>query len=179
MEGDQYVKPCDPTMAMYDPACRARKRASYEVAYQGYGIFRGEYSAAATVSLEGQAAGRCTAMPATGGIVEAGGVGDLVGWNAWMCTPDVINPARLVIESLDEDAMTRSIGPVALQSGGYVTLLNGGKSWKWDGYLQRRSTFITTVAVGRDYDLAYMATNPQVRSSPRAPPAFCAPRSIF
>ena len=47
---DSYVKPCDPTMAMYDPACRARKRAPYEVAYQGYGLFRGEYSAAATVS---------------------------------------------------------------------------------------------------------------------------------
>ena len=50
LQADSYVKPCDPTMAMYDPACRARKRAPYEVAYQGYGIFRGEYSAAATVT---------------------------------------------------------------------------------------------------------------------------------
>ena len=53
------------------------------------------------------------------------------------------------------------VGPVALQSGGYVTLLNGGKSWPTDGYLQRRATFITTVAAGRDYDLAYTATNPE------------------
>ena len=47
---DAYVKPCDATMAMYDPACRARKRAPYEVAYQGYGTFRGLYSATATVT---------------------------------------------------------------------------------------------------------------------------------
>ena len=35
MQADQYTKPCDPTMAMYDPACRARKRSPLEVAYQG------------------------------------------------------------------------------------------------------------------------------------------------
>ena len=37
----------------------------------------------------------------------------------------------------------------------------GGKSWEWDGNLRRRNTFITTVATGRDYDVAFFSTNPQ------------------
>ena len=57
---------------------------------------------------------RCTQMPSVGsdGVVA----GDLHGWNAWLCYPNVIVPARLVIESLDDDAFTRSVVPVALQS---------------------------------------------------------------
>ena len=141
MQADSYVKPCDPTMAMYDPACRARKRAPYEVAYQGYGVFRGVYTAAASVSQAGAlSSSRCVHQRQTS---------DISGWNAWLCSPQVIVPSRLVIEVLDEDAYDRQVVPLALQTGGYVNLLNGGKSWKWDGYLRRRSTFITTVATGR------------------------------
>ena len=88
-------------------------------------------------------------------------------WNAWQCTAADLVPARLLIESMDADHMSRAITPVALASGGYVDLLNGG----WDhqrakdcgGYacLQRLMTFHTTVAVNRSYDLAFTATNPQ------------------
>ena len=88
-------------------------------------------------------------------------------WNAWQCTAADLVPARLLIESMDADHMSRAITPVALASGGYVDLLNGG----WDhqrakdcgGYacLQRLMTFHATVAVNRSYDLAFTATNPQ------------------
>ena len=56
---------------------------------------------------------------------------------------------------------------MALASGGYVDLLNGG----WDhssalecgGYscMKRLQTFHATVAVNRSYDLAFTATNPE------------------
>ena len=39
--------------------------------------------------------------------------------------------------------------------------MNGGRSWSWDGYLKRRSIFFTTVATAREYDLAFMSTNPR------------------
>ena len=151
MEAAQYVKPCDPTMAMYDPQCRARMRTPMEVAYQGYGIFRGAYSAAAVVSnAGGSALSRCI-----GKYVSDDG---LSGWNAWLCSRTVLEPARLIIEDEDESNFDKGVGPVALQSGGYVTLLNGGKSYD---YLKRRNTFLTTVALDREYDIAYFATNPE------------------
>ena len=49
-------------------------------------------------------------------------------WNAWRCTAASLTPARLLIESLDEDHLSRSLTPVALASGGYVDLMNAG----WD-----------------------------------------------
>ena len=52
-------------------------------------------------------------------------------WNAWKCTnasSGGVTPARLIIESMDADHTSRSLTPVALASGGYVDLLNGG----WD-----------------------------------------------
>ena len=122
-------------------------RTPLEVAYQGYGIFRGEYSAAATVTqAESGTLSRCV-------LVD--------GWNAWLCSADVIEPARLIIEDEDDTNFERQLVPVALASGGYVNLMNGGKSWKWDGALRRRNTFITTVALGRDYDLSFFSTNPE------------------
>ena len=88
-------------------------------------------------------------------------------FNAWLCPGASIKPARLIIESMDVDHMTRSITPVALASGGYVDLLNGG----WDhqspqecgGYecLRRLMTFHSVVAVNRSYDLAFAGTNPE------------------
>ena len=151
MEAAQYVKPCDPTMAMYDPQCRARMRTPMEVAYQGYGIFRGAYSAAAVVSnAGGSALSRCI-----GKYVSDDG---LSGWNAWLCSKTVLEPARLIIEDEDESNFDKGVGPVALQSGGYVNLMNGGKSYD---YLKRRNTFLTTVALDREYDIAYFATNPE------------------
>ena len=87
-------------------------------------------------------------------------------WNAWVCDQGSLVPARLVIESMDEDHTSRSLVPVALASGGYVDLLNGG----WDhsgsgcgGYscLKRLMTLHTTVAANRSYDLAFTSTNPQ------------------
>ena len=152
LEEEAYVRPCDPSMATYDPACRARKRRPHEVAYQGYGVFRGEYSASSLATqVHTGSRGRCTSMLASGNK----------GWNAWHCTPDVILPARLVIESLDQDWMSRNVVPVALQSGGYVTLLNGGKAWPWFGLLRRPMVFFTSVATGRQYDLAFTAENPK------------------
>ena len=151
MEAAQYVKPCDPTMAMYDPQCRARMRTPMEVAYQGYGVFRGAYSAAAVVSNVGTSAlSRCI-----GKYVSDDG---LSGWNAWLCSRTVLEPARLIIEDEDESNFDKGVGPVALHSGGYVNLMNGGKSYD---YLKRRNTFFTTVALDRDYDIAFFATNPE------------------
>jgi len=100
-------------------------RSEEEVAYNGYGVYR---------------AG-CTHRPA---------------WKAYECRAvDTVNaaggaviPARLVIESLDKDSETRSLVPVSLISGGYVTLINGGMDHGWCfGYtcLKRLSTFHTTI----------------------------------
>ena len=52
-------------------------------------------------------------------------------WNAWKCRSKEsggVTPARLIVESMDSDHTSRSLTPVALASGGYVDLLNGG----WD-----------------------------------------------
>jgi hypothetical protein len=85
-------------------------------------------------------------------------------WNAWLCPSSAVQPERLIIESLDGDTETRNVNPVALASGGYVHLLNGGKDHGWCfGYtcLKRLSTFHATIAANRSYDLAFPGTNPQ------------------
>ena len=87
--------------------------------------------------------------------------------NAWFCPKQAMVPARLLVESMDEDHRTRSLVPVTLASGGFVDIMNGG----WDhqgadgcgGYscARRLMTFHGTVAVNRSYDLAFSGTNPQ------------------
>lgn len=134
MQASTYVMPCDPTMAMYDPACRARQRTPLEVAYQGYGIFRGEYSSAASVTQQGGARPRCVHM-------QHDNIAN-TGWNAWLCTSNVIVPARLVVESMDTDFMTRSLVPVALQTGGYVRPSQSGTA-----VLMSRLPVLLTAAV--------------------------------
>ena len=68
---------------------------------------------------------------------------------------------------MDSDHTSRSLTPVALASGGYVDLLNGGwdhqtaKSCGGYGCLTRLMTFHATVGIGRGYDLAFTGTNPQ------------------
>ena len=89
------------------------------------------------------------------------------GMNAWLCPKSALVPARFIVESMDEDHTSRNLAPVALASGGYVDLMNGG----WDhqdgaacggyGCLKRLATFHGTVAVNRSYDLAFGSTNPQ------------------
>ena len=72
------------------------------------------------------------------------------------------------IESLlCRDRTTRVLVPVALASGGYVTLMNGGQDHQSPGQcggyscLRRLMTFWSTVAANRSYDLTFTATNPQ------------------
>ena len=72
--------------------------------------------------------------------------------------------ARLVVESMDGDTETRVLVPVALASGGYVDLLNGGQDRSWAfGYsaLRRLSTFFANVGLDRSYDLTFTASNPR------------------
>ena len=121
------------TSAIYDPSCRIKRRTHKEVAYRGYGVYRGETK-------------KCV-------LKEE--------WNAWLCTADVLKPSRLIIESMDRDHNSRPLTPVAVASGGYVDLMNGG--WghgsrkKCGGYIcmNRLSTFYSTIAVNRSYDIAF------------------------
>ena len=126
----RWLQQCTTRMALYDPACRVRQRTSLEVAWSGYGTFR------------------------DAGCARRWG-------NAWLCNPVPFGlaPARLIVESRDADTWTRSLTFVALASGGFVDLLNGGSSW--GSWLRRRSTFFTTVAEGRSYDMAITSTNPR------------------
>ena len=133
---------CDPTSAIYDPACRTIRKTHKEVAYRGYGTYRGWNNQAPDCSLSSE-------------------------WNAWVCSKATLKPARLIVESMDEDHTSRSLTPVALASGGFVDLMNAG----WDhqrpkdcgGYdcLKRLMTFHGTIAVNRSYDLTFTGTNPQ------------------
>lgn len=50
---------------------------------------------------------------------------------AWLCEETSVVMARLVVESMDADTETRVLVPVALASGGYVDLLNGGQDRSW------------------------------------------------
>lgn len=134
-------KSCDPTSAIFDPLCRTKHKTHKEVAFNGYGTYRGATADSACTLNEG--------------------------WNAWVCEAKHLKPARFIIENMDDDHTSRMITPVALATGGYVDLLNGG----WDhqdpkvcgGYscMQRLMTFHTTVAVNRSYDLAFTASNPR------------------
>jgi len=131
---------CETTSAFYDPSCRVPRKTHAQVAYSGYGVYRGEPGSTCTLSSD---------------------------WNAYVCPRSVMTPMRMVIESMDEDHTSRTLVPVALASGGYVQLLNGG----WDhqspkecggyGCLKRLTTFWATVAANRSYDLAFTATNPE------------------
>ena len=136
---DTTATACEETSAFYDPACRTVRQTHVQVAYSGYGVYRGEGDNTCTLNS---------------------------GWNAWECPGSAMAPMRMIIENMDEDHTSRVIVPVALASGGYVQIMNGG----WDhplgpcgGYscLRRLMTFWTTVAVNRSYDLAFTATNPQ------------------
>ena len=89
---------CDPSSALYDPTCRTKRKTHREVAYRGYGTYRGEAEKCALVKS----------------------------WNAWNCSSKNLIPARFVVESMDEDHTSRSLVPVALASGGYVDLMNAG-----------------------------------------------------
>eukprot|EP00966_Prymnesium_polylepis_P256953 5935430-Prymnesium_polylepis.1 len=78
----------------------------------------------------------------------------------WLCMPSMVQVARLVVESMDADTETRVLVPVALASGGYVDLLNGGQDRSWAfGYsaLKRLSTFFANVGLERGYDLTVRA----------------------
>ena len=125
---------CEPAWALNDGACRSSPDMDESaVAHKGYGMYREN----------------CTLETA---------------WNAWWCASSISQYMRLVIESMDADTESRSLVPVALAFGGYVDLLNGGQDHGWCfGYtcLKRLSTFYSTVAVGRPYDLSFTGTNPQ------------------
>ena len=127
---------CDVSTALYDPACRTRERVPAEVAWAGWGTYRGVSGSYDT----------CELKPS---------------WNAWECVQAIVKPARLVIESLDADTFSRSLVFTALASGGYVQLHNGGSTWGGGVGRGRRSNFYSTVGIGREYDLAIMSTNPQ------------------
>jgi len=105
-----------------------------------------------------------SAIATAGWGIVRDGCTDMPSWNAWLCPGQSVSPARLIIESLDSDTETRSLVPVALASGGYVDLLNGGQDHGWCfGYtcLKRLSTFHSTVVSNRTYDLTFAGTNPQ------------------
>lgn len=132
---------CDPSSAIYDPMCRTERKTHREVAYRGYGTYRGETDDK-----------QCTLNTR---------------WNAWSCSAAVLKPARFIVESMDEDHTSRNLAPVALATGGYVDLMNAGMDHQnpneCGGYgcLKRLMTFHGTVAVNRSYDLAFTGTNPQ------------------
>lgn len=85
-------------------------------------------------------------------------------WNAWSCSGTSLTPARLVVESLDEDHLSRSLVPVALASGGYVDLMNAG----WDHQRPKARTSLVrdliltlTVVLSHTLILPPLATPPR------------------
>ena len=54
---------------------------------------------------------------------------------------------------VEDETWTTSLVPVAVAGQGYVQLHNGGHVW--GRYLERRSTFYSTVAIGYNYDIAF------------------------
>ena len=135
---DMDAPACPATSALFDPSCRTTRKTHKQVAYSGYGMYRGEAGTGCTLSTR---------------------------FNAWVCPSSTLTPMRLIIENMDEDHNSRVIVPVALASGGYVQLMNG--VWDHDGScggyecLRRLMTFWATVATNRSYDIAFTATNPQ------------------
>ena len=70
-------------------------------------------------------------------------------WNAFKCTN--FDYEMFIIESLDEDYMTRRLSPVALRGEGYLTLFSGPRSTGINhGYAetQRMSAFYPVIATG-------------------------------
>ena len=132
------TKQCPATSALYDPSCRTARLTHKQVAYNGYGMYRGEGDKTCTLNTL---------------------------FNAWMCPSSAVIPMRLIVENMDEDHNSRVIVPVSLASGGFVQLMNG--VWDHDGgcngyaCLRRLMTFWATVAANRSYDLTFTATNPQ------------------
>ena len=66
---------CESTSALYDPACRTNRQTHAEVAYRGYGVYRGEPGNTCTLNTH---------------------------FNAWVCPGSVMKPMRLIVENLDE-----------------------------------------------------------------------------
>ena len=53
-------------------------------------------------------------------------------WNAWNCpSQGGLSFSMLVIESMDVDSETRRLTPIALSSGGWTDLINGGMDHGW------------------------------------------------
>ena len=135
---DTAATACPADSAFFDPSCRTTRSTHKQVAYNGYGMYRGEGNSKCQLSTR---------------------------FNGWLCPGSVVKPMRLIVENMDEDHTSRVIVPVALASGGYVQLMNG--VWDHDGScsgyacLRRLMTFWSTVACNRSYDLAFTATNPQ------------------
>jgi hypothetical protein len=113
---------CDPYSAIFDPSCRTIRKTHHEVAYRGYGTYRGW------------------------GAVGVDQCESVQSFNAWRCRGAALVPARLLVESMDADHTSRALTPVALASGGYVDLMNAGWSHQrardCGGYecLRKRST---------------------------------------
>ncbi|TKC41541.1 hypothetical protein EI555_014575, partial [Monodon monoceros] len=83
-------------------------------------------------------------------------------WQSYRCFG--MEYAMMVIESLDSDAETRRLSPVAIVSNGYVDLINGPQDHGWcAGYTcQRRlSLFHSIVALGKSYEVYFTGTSPQ------------------
>ena len=167
---------CDPSEAIFDPACRTARRTHAEVAYNGaansgadcaaggacgYGVYRAAacrgWVTALAVMPQRMALARspephsrtwlgrphrcaergpyvchmCMVCAMHMSYVPGAGCEFMPLWNAWKCKSKEsggVTPARLIVESMDADHTSRSLTPVALASGGYVDLLNGG----WD-----------------------------------------------
>ena len=86
-EGDERAfyqglngKACDPTSAIYDPSCRTIRKTHKEVAYRGYGTYRGW------------------------GVVGDDQCESVDAFNAWRCRRAALVPARLLVESMDKVA---------------------------------------------------------------------------
>ncbi|XP_078617867.1 fibrocystin-L-like isoform X2 [Branchiostoma floridae x Branchiostoma japonicum] len=83
-------------------------------------------------------------------------------WQAYKCHD--VDYQMLVMESLDPDTESRRLSPVAVISGGYVSLYNGPQDHGWCvGYTcqERISTFYTVVYADRHHDIYLTGVNPQ------------------
>ena len=93
---DATATACPASAALYDPSCRTTRQTHKQVAYNGYGMYRGEGDNKCKLNAR---------------------------FNAWMCPGSVVTPMRLIVENMDEDHNSRVIVPVSLSSGGYVQLM--------------------------------------------------------
>ncbi|XP_038070546.1 fibrocystin-L-like isoform X1 [Patiria miniata] len=84
-------------------------------------------------------------------------------WQAYECHG--IEHRMLVVESMDGDTEVRRLTPLAMYTDGFVDLINGPQDNGWClGYTcqERISTLYTIVATGKDYEVYFTSTNPQV-----------------